>query len=271
MIHLKSVVHIPGGLASRQVGFPFDLPVIRSLVALDFTQPVTFFVGENGSGKSTLLEAIACAANLATAGAESVKTDKTLAHARALAAQLRLSWARRTHRGMFLRAEDFFGYVKRLAQTRAELERDLAAVEEEYKDRSAFARNQARMAYAGQLGEMASRYPRDLGSVSHGEGFIDFFQARFVPDGLYLLDEPEAPLSPIRQLAFLKLLMQMVEEGGQFIITTHSPIIMAYPGAAIYSFDGGAIQAAAYEELEHVRITRSFLNDPELFLRRLSE
>ena len=92
-----------------------------------------------------------------------------------------------------------------------------------------------------------------------------------MPDGLYLLDEPEAPLSPIRQLAFLKLLMQMVEEGGQFIVATHSPIIMAYPGATIYSFDGGEIQPADYEQLEHVRLTRSFLNDRELFLRRLSE
>ena len=269
MIHMRSVS------VSRTLkppdGYPFDVPVIRALETLELATPVTFFVGENGSGKSTLLEAIACAAGSITSGSESVKTDPTLADARKLASRLKLAWTKRTPRGLFLRAEDFFGYVKRMSHMRAEMEADLRAVDEEYKDKSAFTRAQARMAYAGQLHAMQSRYPRDLSTASHGESFIEFFQARFVPNGLYLLDEPEAPLSPLRQLAFVKLLMQLVDEGGQFIIATHSPIILACPGATIYSFDGGEVHGVPYEELEHVTITRAFLNNPEQFLRELRQ
>jgi len=248
---------------------PFDVPVIRALKTIEFTTPVTFLVGENGSGKSTFLEAVACAAGSTTAGSESVKSDPTLADARKLAARLRLTWNKRAARGLFLRAEEFFGYVKRLSQMRAEMEADLRAVDEEYRDKSAFTRSQARMAYAGQLHAMQSRYPRDLSAVSHGKSFIDFLQARFAPNSLCLLDEPEAPLSPLRQLAFVKLLMEMADEGGPFVIATHSPIILACPGATIYSFDGGCIHSANYEDLEHVNITRAFLNDPQSFLRKL--
>jgi predicted ATPase len=125
------------------------------------------------------------------------------------------------------------------------------------------------MAYAGQLHAMRARYPREPGAASHGEAFVDFFEARFVPDGLYLLDEPEAPLSPLRQLAFVKLLMDKVEQGAQFVIATHSPIILACPGAAIHSFDGGEIHPVEYADLEHVRLTRDFLNNPGVFLSRL--
>jgi predicted ATPase len=106
--------------------------------------------------------------------------------------------------------------------------------------------------------------------MSHGESFVRLFQQRFVPDGLYLLDEPEAPLSPMRQLALLGLLKHAVEEqGAQCLIATHSPILMALPQATIYSFDEGTVQPIAYEDTEHVRLTRDFLTHPEQFLRHL--
>ncbi|MCL5998062.1 MAG: AAA family ATPase [Chloroflexi bacterium] len=252
-------------------GYPFNVPVIRALEPLAFTSEVTFFVGENGSGKSALLEAIACAVNAITAGSESVKTDPTLAPARALARHFRLSWTKRTNRGLFLRAEDFFGYVKHMAQTRAELEQDLAGLDEAYKGRSAEALGWARVPYMRELGEMKRRYGRGLDAYSHGESFIEFAQARFVPNGLYLLDEPEAALSPKRQLAFLALMMQAISRGGQFIVATHSPILMAYPGAVIFSFDDAHLHPVAYDELEHVWLTRSFLNKPEQWLNHLIE
>jgi predicted ATPase len=113
-------------------------------------------------------------------------------------------------------------------------------------------------------------YGDDLDAYSHGESYFTLFQARFRPGGLYLLDEPEAPLSPLRQIALLSMLKGMIEEGGaQFIIATHSPILMAYPGAAILSFDGGALHPVAYAEVEHVAVTRAFLQSPERFLRHL--
>lgn len=268
MVHLKSirVVQPAGGWRAE---YPFSVPIIQSLERIDFNSPVTFFVGENGSGKSALLEALACAANTITAGSESVKTDPTLAPARALAQHFRLAWAKRSQRGFFLRAEDFFGYVKHMAHTRAEMERDLAKVDEEYKGRSDKARAYARMPYLSELADMKRRYGRGLDAYSHGESFIEFAQSRFVPNGLYLLDEPEAALSPKRQLTFLALMKQALDTGGQFIVATHSPILMAYPGATILSFNGTRLESVAYDELEHVWLTRSFLNNPSQWLDKL--
>jgi predicted ATPase len=250
-------------------GYPFNLPLLRGLDEMRFNAPVTFFVGENGTGKSTLLEALACAAEMITVGSESVKTDKSLVHARELAKYLRLAWTKRTRRGFFLRAEDFFGYAKRQNELRAEMESDLQEIEREYKDRSEYAKSLARMSTAGQLGDMRRRYGEGLDARSHGESFLALFQSRFVADGLYLLDEPETPLSPLRQLALIAAIKQMESQNGQFIIASHSPILMAYPGAEIFHFDEGRIEKVGFNDLEHVRLMRDFLNNPEAFLRNL--
>ena len=253
----------------RPSGFPFDVPAIATLPDLVLDTPVTIFVGENGSGKSTLLEALAIAARATTAGSADAADDATLAGVRALAAELRLSWATRTHRGFFLRAEDFFGFARRMATMRAELEAGLAGVLDEYADREAFARDLAALPYRRELGELERRYGAGLDTHSHGEAFLAFFRDRFVPGGTYFLDEPEAPLSPVRQLAFLSLLREAVEVGCQVVMATHSPILLACPGAAIWSFDAAPIRRVAYGDLEHVSLTRDFLNDPGAFLRHL--
>ena len=266
MIHLESVQRRPFPKAKA---FPFTLPVLQSLEELRFETPVTLLVGENGSGKSTVLEGLACAADMVVVGSESTRTDKSLVHARELAKYFRLGWKKRTHRGFFLRAEDFFGYARRLNEMRAGMEADLDEIDAEYKDRSDYARGLARSSTLGQLGALQQRYGEGLDAHSHGESFLELFQARFVPQGLYLLDEPEAPLSPIRQLALIKIIRDMVEQEGQFIIATHSPILMAFPGATLLNFDGGEIRPARYEDLEHVRLMRDFLQDPEAFLRNL--
>jgi predicted ATPase len=243
--------------------------VIQKLEELEFTTPVTFLVGENGSGKSTLLEAIAIATKSITVGSEGVEKDKTLESVRQLAFYMRLAWRKRTHRGFFLRAEDFFGYARRMAHIQEDLEKELKAVDEVYRDRSDYAKDLARMPYQTELAGIHRRYGEGLDQFSHGESFLQLFQSRFAPDGFYLLDEPEAPLSPVRQLAFISALKRMVEQDSQFIIATHSPILLAFPGATILSFDGGQIHTVSYESLEHVTVTRAFLDDPEAFLRRL--
>ncbi len=249
--------------------FPFNVPIIQALQEISFQAPVTFFVGENGSGKSTLMEAIACAIGSVTVGSESVKTDPTLAHMRKLADYLRLTWSKRTHKGFFLRAEDFFGYAKQIAKTRQELEQELNNVDREYAGRSKYAKDLAKMPHRNEIGALQRRYGDGLDVRSHGESFLDLFQSRFVPGGLYLLDEPEAPLSPLRQLSFLSMLKQMTTEDAQFIIATHSPIILAFPEAQIMSFNDGAINNIPYDELEHVTLTRAFLNDPQSYMRHL--
>lgn len=268
MIHLQSVT--PRPFPESEIDeFPFTVPVIRSLPEIKFTAPVTFFVGENGSGKSTVMEALACAVESITVGSESVKTDKTLAPIRKLAKYFKLAWTKRTRKGFFMRAEDFFGYARSMRETREELEEELSNVDRDYKGRSKLAQDLARSAYSGQLAAMKHRYGKDLDNFSHGEAFLTLFQARFVPGGLYLLDEPEAALSPSRQLSFLSALRQMVEQEAQFVIATHSPIILAYPGAQILSFENGMIKQVKYEDLEHVQLTKEFLENPESYLRHL--
>ena len=259
----------------RDVGddrkFPFSVPVIRALESVAFPTAVTFFVGENGSGKSTLLEGIATAAKVPAVGAADLGADATLASQRELGNALRLVWNRRSHRGFFLRAEDFFGFTKRVSAMRVEFLQRLAALELEYADRSAWAKGLAMGPPKASLAELEWRYGVDLDANSHGQSFLRLFQSRFVPGGLYLLDEPEAPLSPQSQLALMVLMQDMIAQDAQFIIATHSPILLASPGATIYSFDRVPAAAVEYGELEHVILTRDFLNHPERYLRALRE
>lgn len=269
MIYLKSVSLRSFGSGDAET-FPFNLPIIRTLPEVEFASEVTFLVGENGSGKSTLLEAIAAAAQLSTVGSESVERDKTLAAVRRLAKKLKLSWSQRTHYGFFMRSEDFFGFANRMTQIREELEADLATIDEEYAERSELARGLARMPVLREINDLQARYGAGLDARSHGESYFTLFRSRFAPNGLYLMDEPEAPLSPMRQLALISMLKIMVaEQNSQFIIATHSPILMAFPQATIYSCDEGTIKRVAYEDVEHVTLTKAFLNRPEQFLRYL--
>lgn len=265
MTHLRAVVRKSAG----GDGFPFDVPVIRALGELTFDSPVTFFVGENGSGKSTLLEALALAAKLPTVGSAQASDDETLVAQRALAKSLRLVWNQKARSGFFLRAEDFFGFTKQLSKQRSEMRQRIADLETEYAGRSEYAKKLAQGPAAGSLADMERRYGADLDANSHGQSFLTLFQSRFVPGGLYLLDEPEAPLSPQSQLALMTMIADMVAQGGQFVIATHSPILLAFPGARIVSFDGGETKVVEYDALDHVTITRDFLNSPQRYLRHL--
>lgn len=266
MIYLKSI-NLKAG--SKSEGYPFDVPVIKSMDRMEFDSPVSLFVGENGSGKSTVIEAMAVAIGLPTIGYDNADTDKTLNHVRRLSQCLTLAWSIKTHRGFFLRSEDFFNFTRRLSELKREMTLRLEEIDEEYRDRSAYARSLARLPYLKSLAETRERYGEDLDAYSHGESFLKLFQSRFVPGGLYLMDEPEVPLSPIRQLSLISMISDMVKENCQFIIATHSPILMAIPGAAIYNFDENPPNRVGYEELEHVRLTRDFLNNPERYLRHL--
>lgn len=264
MSHLRSV-----SLRGRGSGFPFSVPAIATLPTLSFDSGVTFFVGENGSGKSTLLEGLALAAGLPTVGSHQAADDRTLASQAALGKALKLVWNSRTRRGFFLRAEDFFGFTRQLSMMRSEFQDRLAQLDEEYRDRTEYAKTLAAGPAAASLADMEHRYGVDLDANSHGQSFLKLFQARLVPRGLYLLDEPEAPLSPQNVITLLAMILDMVKQECQFVIATHSPILLACPGATIYSFDERPVSAVEYDSLEHVRLTREFLNEPQRFLRHL--
>jgi predicted ATPase len=215
------------------------------------------------------MEGIAAAASLPTVGSESIDSDPSLAAQRQLGRKLKLVWEKRTHRGFFLRAEDFFGFAKEMSRLRAEMQSRLAEIDAEYEGRSAYAKGLAKGPAKASIAELERRYGVNLDANSHGQSFLKLFQSRFVPGGRYLLDEPEAPLTPQSQLALIAMLKEMLAEQAQFLIATHSPILLAFPGATIYSFDEQPVRAVPFADLEHVNLTRDFLANPERFLRQL--
>ena len=246
--------------------FPFTLPIIRAVAELEFRAPVTFLVGENGSGKSTLLEGLAAGMDAVAAGGADLKRDETLEAARTFASGFRFIRKRHAKTRLFLRAEDVFGFVQRVNTTM----RDLSTIEAEVDERikGQYGRELARGVARGQRGALSDSYGEDADARSHGETFLKVLNRRIVPNGLYFLDEPEAPLSPARVLALLTLIKDGVAVGSQFIVSTHSPILMALPGAEILLL-AGKITPIAYDDVEHVKFTKAFLNNPQSYLRRI--
>ncbi|WP_433958159.1 AAA family ATPase [Cytobacillus horneckiae] len=234
---LNRVTKLHDRIPSQQ-DYPFSIPAIRTMDEIEISANVTFFVGENGSGKSTLLEAIADKCEFNTAGGGRNNTYEVHASDSALGDYIRLSWMPKVTNGFFLRAESFYQFSSHLDEVDTTGFRD----------------------YGG----------KSLHHQSHGESFLSLFLHRFKGQAIYLLDEPEAALSPARQLAFLRVLYDLAEkEECQFIIATHSPILLGYPGADILSFDHGKISSIRYEESDHYQITRYFLENRERYLNEL--
>ncbi len=223
---------------------PFNLPIVRNLTTFNFHPRVTFFIGENGSGKSTLVEAIAVAYGLnPEGGSRSFQFATRESHSQ-LSRVLSLSkQAISPADAYFLRAETFYNVA-------SELER---------LDREPAKARPLLDSYGG----------KSLHDQSHGESFFALFCNRFGSRGLYILDEPEAALSPQRQLSFLSLLHDYCRQGCQFIIATHSPIILAYPDAAIHVLDERGMTPTPYTETEHYKVTRNFLVNPARSLKVL--
>ena len=246
--------------------FPFTLPAIESLDEITFSAPVTFLVGENGSGKSTVLEAIAVGMQCPSIGRQDAEFDELLLPAKHLAKHLTFTKVKKPKRRMFFRAEDAMGFTLRVRDNMA----DLKEMEDHFDQTlTGEGRSRAMGSVRGQRMALESRYGKDPDSRSHGEWFIHMFNERVLENGLYLMDEPETPLSAIHQLSLLSLLKARITEGCQFIIATHSPILMALPGAEILNFDAYPIKPVAWEDVEHVAITKAFLNNPESYLRHL--
>ena len=226
-------------------GYPFSLPIVQRLEKVEFHPKVTFFIGENGSGKSTLLEAIAVAWGFnPEGGSKNFRFSNRASHSQ-LSDYLRLAKSiRRPRDGFFLRAESFFNVATEIERMDAE------------------------PAPAPPI--INSFGGRSLHEQSHGESFFALIMERFRGDGLYILDEPEAALSPMRQLAMLRRMHDLVQDESQFIIATHSPILMAYPNAQILSVEN-ALQPVTYTETEHFVVARSFLNNHAKMIREILE
>lgn len=247
--------------------FPFTLELVENLPDVSLTQPVTFFVGENGSGKSTLLEALAYASRVPTVGGLSLDEDPLMEPARRLGKMMSLRFGEKTSAGFFVRAEDFLGFVKNILRNIAELDAEVQEVRDNWTggdlERALATLKAERKGYT-------DRYTENFDGMSHGEGFLRFFNQRITGKGLYLIDEPEAALSPARQLSLIKIIMDAVKErGSQFIIATHSPLIMAMPHAQILHFENGTLNAIPYTETPHYQLTKAFLDAPERYMEAL--
>jgi len=226
--------------------YPFNLPAVCGLECLEFHPKMTILVGENGSGKSTLLEAIAVGLGFNPEGGTRNFLFSTRGSHSELHRYLRIARGiKRPQTGFFLRAESFFNVATEIERLDSE------------------------PAFAPPV--IDSYGGKSLHEQSHGESFLALLRNRFGNNGLYLLDEPEAALSPQRQLSALSRFHDLIVNGSQFVIATHSPILMAYPEARIYQFAPEGIRQVAYEETEHYQITRAFLENPDRTLKILFE
>ena len=216
--------------------YPFSLPIVRSLQALSFHPKVTYIIGENGTGKSTLLEAIATAWGFNPEGGTKNFHFSTNASHSDLHKYLTLvKGLQKPIDGFFLRAESFYNVAS----------------------------------YIDEIDAIRSYGGTSLHEQSHGESFFSVFMNRFSGNGLYILDEPEAALSPMRQLSMLIRMHELIDEGAQFIIATHSPILMGYPDATMYSLHQEKIQEITLEETEHYQTMKLFFEDRERLFHHL--
>ena len=221
--------------------YPFSIPAVKALDKIDFSaSPVTFLVGENGSGKSTIVESVAVAAGFNAEGGTKNYSFSTQNTTSSLTDKITLvRGIRREKTGYFLRAESFYTTA-----------------------------NYAESGTYGYNGPMPLYFnDKRIHEQSHGEAFMAIVKG-FRP-GLYIFDEPESALSPGRQFALLKAMHDLVEQGSQFIIATHSPLLLAYPDATIYQLSSDGIEHTTYSDTEHVRVTRNFLADPAAYTARI--
>ena len=237
-------VHIVWDEVGDPDTFPYSIPAIKKMGRMNLHPAVTFIIGENGSGKSTLLEAMAVRLNFDESGGDANANFEVRPLDGGLhdAIRIQSSLYRRPGDRFFLRAETVFNYASHI---------DREAIEDR---------------------KFIQRYGyKSLHARSHGEMFLAIVQNRMKAESFFIMDEPEAALSPTRQIATLKEIDWLVRAGCQFVIATHSPILMAYPDSIIYELSGDGIRQIEYEETEHYTLTRSFLEHPKAFLKRLLE
>jgi predicted ATPase len=249
---------------TRKHPFPYNIPAVQHALDIELGNRITVFVGDNGSGKSTLLETIALAINLPLIGGH-ISQHPGFEAARILQPFLHIEWKRQTSKGFFFRAEDFSDFINSVENDNRKIKDDLRYLEGKV-DNTIIKQMSESMNYS--LRTMRKNYGENMQAFSHGEAYLKILQTRINDKGIYLLDEPEAALSPLKQLSLLFLIIEILKkENAQFILSTHSPIMMGIPGAIIYEIKEEGMQRVNYEETDHYRVTKTFLNNPESYLR----
>lgn len=250
------------------VEYPFNITCLKNTKELDLDNKITVLVGENGSGKSTLLQAIAYYNNSINVSRENMESSYYNS-IKDLSKKMKIIYSLKTRKGFFFSGEEFITYINNLKEMKDNLESDLLEMEEEFKNKSDYVKNLALGPIRSQLYELETKYDGQLRKKSHGEGFLTFFKSRMHQKGIYLLDEPETPLSASNQYQLLVLITDLVKNGSQVIIATHSPILMALKDAVIYNFSEKSIDRILYDDIESVVFTKHFLNNKGNFIDRL--
>jgi predicted ATPase len=250
----------------RKHPFPYDIPAIKYAKNLDFSNQINFLVGENGSGKSTLLEAIACKLQLPHMDGRSYAKNSFDA-AKTLLPYLELTWQIERSVGFFFRAEDFGDYLNSVHRVGTEIENQMGDLGDNVPKYIIY---QMKESSNYQLRQMRRNFGQELNSFSHGEAYLHIMNEMIKTRGIHLLDEPEAALSPAKQLTLITFINNHLKtHNSQFIIATHLPMLLAFPGATIFEITENSMEKTALENTEHYTVTKSFLNNPEAYLRHL--
>jgi predicted ATPase len=246
--------------------FPFNIAAVQFARQIQLDKRVTIFIGDNGCGKSTLLESVALILNLPLIGGH-INNHAGFEAARLLQPYIEIEWKRETHKGFFFRAEDFSDFVNSVENENRKIANDLIDLKGKVDDSII---NQMSESMNYSLRRMRKDYGENMQAFSHGEAYLKILQTRIGDKGIFILDEPEAALSPLRQLSLIFFIIEVLKNRNtQFIISTHSPILMGIPEALIYEIRADSMEQVSYKETDHYRITSTFLNNPDLYLNEL--
>ncbi|MDR3715135.1 MAG: AAA family ATPase [Puia sp.] len=244
--------------------FPFNIPAIKFARQIALNPGVTIFAGDNGTGKSTLLESLAVSLKLPLIGGH-IGSHAGFDAAKAVSPHLKIEWRNQTSKGFFFRAEDFSDFINGVEKEKNKISAQLADLKGQVDD-SIIEKMSESMNYT--LFDMRRKYGDDMQAFSHGEAYMKIIETRVADKGIYLMDEPEAALSPLKQLSLIALLMEILKnKKTQFVIATHSPILMGIPDALLYEIQEDRMEQVGYKDTDHYRITRTFLDNPEYYLR----
>lgn len=260
MIYLRSIEKRGGGGS----GYPMDTLLLQQFGKLDFTSPVTILCGDNGCGKTTLVELIASKVRAHRIDGQETPTDARRRLMRASDA-MRAAMSGRPQHCFLFTAEGFSKYVDYIVAEKQFARNELDELDGKFANQ--YARDLASQPYQATLGALEGMYKGHLEEQSHGQGFLDFFKSRIAPGGLYLMDEPEAALSYINQLALIYLIQDAVRDGCQFILATHSPILTAITGASIWEMHEGQLLPKAYDQLQSIQFLKYFMQAHEHILK----